>query len=382
MELIEDIEFSSARENLIGDFNLDLFLPGNLDINIIRKHVKTSAGQVVKQRRKNSKDTIGRQYEGETKLDEDLNDEYSGIIKDSLVSAEARHPINEYQISDGNQRSLTGKAPLVLFVHGGGWRRGGRLAWKHYLYYDVNFLVAILQWLINTYYNVGESLAQNGIACGLITYPLSELDFPYVLLEMFLSYIQCCFVTWLGLVPPSIFFYVLQTHVSNHSTWMSVEFGARHESKIIYGFMVLLVTNFIMLVLFTFKRNQFQLSLLHVAILWIVTGSTYVLLNLLLKQYQFIFHTLVTLALTQLVILRQRLSRCDITWSDQARVVARAVHWAKRLARKSGQIDREKIFLMGHSAGGHLTTLIVLDDFYLKGVHCSVQDIKVKWVKS
>ena len=380
MEVIKDITFSSIPENLLGDFDLDLFIPENIDGDIVRKHVKLKDGKTTNNTRKNSTNvTHGMNY-NKRNIDKKSKEMYSLIksgsgntvtsdtdTSESHTSSEDT-PRNEYQIVEGTLRqSKWTRVPLVVFVHGGGWRRGGKMAWKHYLYHDVNFMVAILQWLLNVHHNVGESLAQNGVGCALISYPLTEQGFPIVLVEMVLSYIQSCLVTCLGLLPFGILLCLYQTHGTYHST------GA----KITIILSVILVTNIITLVVFTLRRIKFKLSLLHVAILWIFTVSTCTVIHLLLQQYQLFLWTSVTLILNQLVILRQRLSRCDIGYSDQAKVVARAVHWAKRLAIKTGQFDREKIFLMGHSAGGHLSSLTVLDEFYLRDVRSAVPNIKV-----
>ena len=45
-----------------------------------------------------------------------------------------------------------GVAPVVVFVHGGGWRRGDKAAWNHFLsLYDTNFLLFSIMWLCNLY---------------------------------------------------------------------------------------------------------------------------------------------------------------------------------------------------------------------------------------
>ena len=376
MDVIKDITFFSIQENLLGDFDLDLFIPEHIDGDIVRKHVKLKDGKPTNNNRKNSTNVTHEVNYNNRNEDKKSKEMYSRIKSGSgnIVTSDTDHKSTEdttrkeYQILERSPRQAKwSKVPLVVFVHGGGWRRGGKMAWKHYLYHDVNFMVAFLQWLLNVHHNVGESLAQNGVGCALISYPLTEQGFPIVLVEMVLSYIQSCLVTCLSLLPFGILLCLYQTHVSYHST------GA----KITIILSVLLLTNIITLVVFTLKRIKFKLSLLHVAILWIFTVSTCMVIHVLLQQYQLFLWTSVTLISYQLVILRQRLSRCDIGYSDQAKVVARAVHWAKRLAIKTGQFDREKIFLMGHSAGGHLSSLAVLDEFYLKDLRSAVPNIKV-----
>ena len=55
--------------------------------------------------------------------------------------------------------------------------------------------------------------------------------------------------------------------------------------------------------------------------------------------------------------------------------VARAFDWTKKnIAKHGGRPD--EIFVAGHSAGGHLVTLLATDDSYLKAQRCSLKDIK------
>ncbi|VDH96667.1 Hypothetical predicted protein [Mytilus galloprovincialis] len=58
--------------------------------------------------------------------------------------------------------------PVVLFVHGGGWRRGDKAAWKYYLSRDINLLAAIIYGIFGLYGNVGKALARRGIASVLV----------------------------------------------------------------------------------------------------------------------------------------------------------------------------------------------------------------------
>jgi hypothetical protein len=57
--------------------------------------------------------------------------------------------------------------PVVLFVHGGGWRRGDKSAWKYFLSRDINLLAVLINLRFGLYGNVGKALARRGIACGV-----------------------------------------------------------------------------------------------------------------------------------------------------------------------------------------------------------------------
>ena len=60
---------------------------------------------------------------------------------------------------------------------------------------------------------------------------------------------------------------------------------------------------------------------------------------------------------------------------EHARDVARAVRWTRdHIAEYGGAPDR--IFLMGHSAGGHLVALLATDASYLKAEGLNVRDLK------
>lgn len=60
---------------------------------------------------------------------------------------------------------------------------------------------------------------------------------------------------------------------------------------------------------------------------------------------------------------------------DQIQDIARAFAWVKDNAAKYGG-DPGRIYVMGHSAGAHLVDLLGTNDNYLKGVSCSLADIK------
>ena len=379
MELIKDIPFCTSADR---QFKLDLCLPKCIDKASIRKHIKFKSAHTIKDDKKLSKEAqTARLSEKLT----DVYDKHIDVINETTDSETEVVSSKDFGTKDGDaERTFRthkdqkpGKVPFVIFVHGGGWRRGGKQAWKHYLYYDVNFLVAILQWLLNVHRNVGMALAQNGVGCALISYPLSEQNVPYVFFEMFLSYIQSCFVTFLGLSPVGLLIYG-----PNNTSWVQLQALSKNRYNFrlpLYIVLIPFLTNMLTLVLFTRKRVKFKLSWYLLLTLWLTTVLVIYSSFSLIVPYQILLTTFWTFLITQGIILRRRLSRLDITYSDQAKVVAKSVHWAKRLALKSGQFDRERLYLMGHSAGGHLITLTVLDETYLKEIHCSSQDIKVKW---
>ena len=64
------------------------------------------------------------------------------------------------------------------------------------------------------------------------------------------------------------------------------------------------------------------------------------------------------------VVINYRLSP-EVKHPEHVRDVARAFAWVKKNIAKHGG-DPENVFLMGHSAGGHLVSLLALNERYLK----------------
>jgi len=65
----------------------------------------------------------------------------------------------------------------------------------------------------------------------------------------------------------------------------------------------------------------------------------------------------------------------DVQHPEHARDVARAVAWtARHIGAYGGRADQ--LFLVGHSAGGHLVSLLATDDQYLKAEGRGPEDIK------
>src|SRR5262245_21259620 len=60
---------------------------------------------------------------------------------------------------------------------------------------------------------------------------------------------------------------------------------------------------------------------------------------------------------------------------DHVKDVARAFAWVKENAARYGG-DPEKLYISGHSAGGHLVALLATDEQYLKAEKCSAKDVR------
>ena len=60
---------------------------------------------------------------------------------------------------------------------------------------------------------------------------------------------------------------------------------------------------------------------------------------------------------------------------DHIQDVAKAFAWVKENCGKYGG-NKDKLFVSGHSAGGHLVALLAMDESYLKAEKCSASDIR------
>jgi len=76
-------------------------------------------------------------------------------------------------------------------------------------------------------------------------------------------------------------------------------------------------------------------------------------------------------------IINYRLSsnKGTVKHPDHIHDVAKAFAWVKENAGKYGG-DTKKLFISGHSAGGHLVALLATDESYLKAEKCSIADIR------
>lgn len=76
-------------------------------------------------------------------------------------------------------------------------------------------------------------------------------------------------------------------------------------------------------------------------------------------------------------IINYRLSggKGTVKHPDHIKDVAKAFAWVKENAPKYGG-DANKLYVSGHSAGGHLVALLATDEQYLKAEKCAATDIK------
>jgi acetyl esterase/lipase len=77
------------------------------------------------------------------------------------------------------------------------------------------------------------------------------------------------------------------------------------------------------------------------------------------------------------VIINYRLSdgKGSVKHPDHIKDIAKAFAWMKENASKYGG-SKDQLFISGHSAGGHLVSLLATDESYLKAEKCSIADIR------
>jgi hypothetical protein len=265
--------------------------------------------------------------------------------------------------------------PVAVFVHGGGWRRGDKDTWKHFVFEDVNFLVAFVYWYFGLYGNVGREFARRGVPCAVISYPLTKLKLPWLFLELATSHLGC--VIFLGVlfcfVMCAVILIYFLTHIDLTSILISHEHHTYTGSGLFLGHLVLV--NLVTLVVITAQRSKHKLNALLVGSLWIV------ILGLLCAASRF-EHSLFTLWFSSFVLVQGTLLYLNLksknnTHEDQITALSKCIKKVRELGRDTAYYDYNSIYLIGHSAGGHLCSLLALRQDTLEDVGVESSNIKV-----
>ena len=276
-----------------------------------------------------------------------------------------------------DQRS---RPPLVVFVHGGGWRRGDKDGWKHFVSDDINLLVAFIYWIQGLYGNIGAAFARRGIPCAVMSYPLARLKSPWILFELFTSYV--CSVMLLGIISMLIFLtfsfldlmapFCLYNHISmlSHIRYVS------SSSAMSMALLHLALSNVVILCIIIAQYKHYRLTkkLLSMVLLAFVAALT--ILNNYQTKYLLNFYV-VSLVASQGILFVSNVLSHQASPLEQKQCLQRCLTFLQKLGEGAGWFDPQSIFLMGHSAGGHLCSLAVLDPVSNeKGIHPSA--IKVR----
>lgn len=268
--------------------------------------------------------------------------------------------------------------PIVVFVHGGGWRRGDRRAYRHYFSkYDVNLLIAMIMATWGIYQNVGKAFARSGIACAVVSYRLSQLKFPYLILEKLTSFLMTTAIICGPILACSWFTvrYLLAVNslALTFSDCLWVLCTTAPALFIIYCFYI---------TIYLPSKRIVLLLPLSIIILQLI-NSTSPFKAYLYYKILYAIITAVTLSLIQ------GFSRHDDSmdhFNDQTNEVrhpvhvndvARSIQWLIQYGQKTKLYNPQSLYLCGHSAGGHIVSLLVLDPSYLNNVGVQSSDIKV-----
>ena len=258
--------------------------------------------------------------------------------------------------------------PVVVFVHGGGWRRGDKDTWKHFIFQDINLLAAFFYWCYGLYGNVGREFARRGVPCAVTSYPLTKLKTPWLLLELTTSYLGT--VVFLGSLMS-----VLLSLLFVIDLWTSV-FRALQFSltlpDLLYGHLVFV--NLVTLVVISLQRSKHELPTYHVTSVWIVILSVFFAATRF-EHYLF-FMFLNSFVIVQCFLLYLNLRSEDCTHEDQIAALSKCIKKVCDIGRETRHYDNTSVYLIGHSAGGHLCSLIALRPEVLAEV-----GVELAWIK-
>lgn len=261
--------------------------------------------------------------------------------------------------------------PVVLFVHGGGWRRGDKAAWKYYLSRDINLLAAIIYGIFGLYGNVGKALARRGIACAVMSYPLTKLSTAWLLFELATSYISSLAV----LVVSFGFLAAILWPVGSILSW---KFFVGPMQPSTMGFAVVFVTNMFILTIISIQYRYHKLSRFQVVLIWTVL----IVFTLSGQKEHFLYlATIVTFLIGQFILLNTNLQVQNLNLDQQVEAVIKCIKKIQNIGNQTRKFNPTDVFLMGHSAGGHLCSIAALhdDNFTKQGI--SKADIKVFRIK-
>jgi hypothetical protein len=160
---------------------------------------------------------------------------------------------------------------------------------------------------------------------------------------------------------------------SSHNTWKLL-FKTDHNTFADGLILIMILTNFIKAVLFITRRKQFNISS-NLLSYYVLLGTIALLISY--RTQSLLFLMVSTLVLNEGVLFYLRRQRHGANYKQQVQAVVQAIKWAKCFSEEHRYTDPERLYLMGHSAGGHLATLSALDHSALTSVSCSPADLKV-----
>ncbi|XP_063963187.1 uncharacterized protein LOC129271021 [Lytechinus pictus] len=280
--------------------------------------------------------------------------------------------------------------PLVVFAYGGGWRRGDKQTWRHYISrWECNFSLAALVGCDRLYSNIGESFASQGFPCAVLSYPISPTPWLIHLIEMAIS-LAYALAYW---ILAAIFLLLVFEVLPMDYFWgISIRVPA---IPLIAG--VITVSQWITLAIMISRelyldrqhrsdKSKTMSLKMPICIALAATIAMVSRLNIYTLAENNVLSLVVSgillLAVQCLIFYFRQSTTFDLgpklvtTAKGQVECISLALRWLVDYGRSTGHFDPESLVLMGHSAGGHLVTLIALDHHYLTNVGISPDVIK------
>ncbi|KAJ8321338.1 hypothetical protein KUTeg_001114 [Tegillarca granosa] len=274
--------------------------------------------------------------------------------------------LSDENFNDKRRENIRTRSPVAIFVHGGGWRRGDKDAWKHFVCEDINLIAAFIFRFYRLYGNVGAAMARRGIPCAVMSYPLTRLTSSWIILEIFTSYVSTVLflavlfglilvfgIGFCTLVSLDLFYKIL-----DNLSILPIPLALGKDIFILH----LLLSNLCVLTIITLQWHKYQLKRGQIFIVWILIILTYILgkaSNFNANNLNSVLFIL-TLIISQGILIYTNLSSKFTTPKKQISALVQCLSEVRKYGRETNQYDDNSIFLMGHSAGGHLCSLTTL----------------------
>ena len=253
------------------------------------------------------------------------------------------------------RESGTPPPPVVFFVHGGGWRRGHKNGWNHYLSsYDTNLFVYLLLRLFGVYDNVGRSFSRAGVACVVPSYHLvwtpCHLFAAELCVSLLFSLATILPLVWCG------------SRALANVVWLA-PFLPEERGGLPLGALL----NISILALWAAMTLRFRYYRKWcLLVLWMSLAVLLVCCDLSVSSVitsGYLSHTAILLSATYITLFANYLSTFtagDCSTKETLLDLAAAYQWTVGHGRKTGLYDVQRLYVCGHSAGAHLALLGML----------------------
>ena len=247
--------------------------------------------------------------------------------------------------------------PVVFFVHGGGWRRGHKNGWKHYLSsYDTNLFVYLLLRLFGVYDNVGRAFSRAGVACVVPSYRLT-----YTPCHLFAA--ELCISLFFSLA--TVFPVVWATSRALTNTVMLAPYSPEDGREGGLPFCTVLNASILVLWVAMTLRHQYYgkcclLALWSSLAVMILVRGNHSISVLTSDSFP---HTVILLSVTYVTLFVNYVSTITSNESSTKEAlldIKAAYQWTVDYGLKTGLYDVHRLYLCGHSAGAHLALLAML----------------------